>query len=202
LYVISTVIGGAGVSSEVIDVVDGFKYRVIAHILVPNTAIIHPSDIDVNPITNTIYWSNREANRIFVVDGLTNQIEKTLATNFTEGRSSKGLSVDYTSNLIYLVTEAFRSGAGNLLYVIDGSSNRIADSVLLDREPTGIVVNPGKSTIYITTTDKVIYALKGNRDAFLKQNNHVTQIEAAGIKARTWNRKQGIISSTLFVIRA
>jgi YVTN family beta-propeller protein len=187
-------------NSPVITVVNGSKNYVVTTIPVARLPV-EINALAINSKTNKIYWTSDRAGRVFVINGFTDQLEKTIVLNYTSYSlplpyPRYGLSVDYESNLIYLLTvspqelspHGLYSRAANLT-VIDGYSNRIIDTVKLDSmgivAPSDIAVNPVTHMIYfVASYDKVILVMRGDRNDFLNDKNQIAthKVERAGIK--------------------
>ena len=104
---------GGGVS-----VVDGATNALIA--IVPLGGA--PWDVDVNPLTNRVYVSQR-AGGVTVIDGATNAV---IANLPIEGLWD--VAVNPNTNRVY-VTDRF--GSGDRVLVIDGATNALIDAIFV-----------------------------------------------------------------------
>lgn len=100
------------------------------------------ADIAVNPETDMVYVTDYWNSTIYVIDGSTGRVAKTL-TGF--GASPTGVSVNPKTNTIYVTNNAI-----NTLTIIDGSSNEIVAELVTDENPAGVAVNPESGAIYVT----------------------------------------------------
>jgi hypothetical protein len=114
---------------QVFDVVNGSKNYAVTSIPIA----ISVSAIAVNSNTGKIYLADDGARGLLVINGK-NQWENPILVNYTSAQYSVyGLSVDDKSNLIYLMTVSQSPSVGANITVIDGYSDRIIDTVMLDK---------------------------------------------------------------------
>jgi YVTN family beta-propeller protein len=146
------------------------------------------SDIDVNLQTNKVYVTDDYARRIFVLDGETNEIVKTLVNNFTNYPSAR-LAVDNSTGLVYVLNthvignmEDDEIGQGKLS-VIDGATDNIVNYFMVEVSEE-LAVNPQTHMIYIlSTSPDIITVIEGKKDIVLTNTQHSSSgSEASGIK--------------------
>lgn len=100
----------------------------------------YPSDIAVNPETNTIYVSNSLSNSITVIDGNKDKIIKTIDV----GSTPTGISINPETNRVFVVNTGSYS-----ISVIDGSLNSKIGEVNVGDSPQDISID-NNGFIYVT----------------------------------------------------
>jgi DNA-binding beta-propeller fold protein YncE len=145
-----------------------------------------PSYEAVNPTTNTIYVSgSNEAgtnSTVSVIDGATNTVTATIvAGGYCAVCGSQGaIAVDPQTNRVYVAVERTQlysacgclTGAGGTLVVIDGSTNKIIDSINVISSPipglidsiADVAVDPNSNAVYVATSDGLV-VVNGSTDA-------------------------------------
>ncbi len=137
-----------------IGVLDAKTNRIIARINVGRL----PTQLGINPKTNTIYVSNFRDETVSVINGRTNQVIKTVKV----GRFPDNIGVNVRTNLIY-VTSAIGT-----IFVIDGKTNRIRTTIPVGGRPSRIVINELTNRIYVTNTiNNTVSVINGNTQAII-----------------------------------
>jgi YVTN family beta-propeller protein len=102
--------------------------------------------IALNPVTNRVYVVSQGAfggnGRLAVIDGATN----TLITSIVVGARSRALSVNATTNRIYVT-----NGNSNSVSVIDGVTNAVIATVPTGTFPDVIAINPVTNKVYVAS---------------------------------------------------
>jgi DNA-binding beta-propeller fold protein YncE len=137
-----------------------------------------PSYEAVNPATNTIYVSgstdNYANNTVWVIDGATN----TITANINAGGYCQSsliicptgpIAVNSGTNRIYWGRDRTEVGgefvSGGTLVVIDGSTNKIIDSInVTSSSIEDVAVNPNSDVVYVATSDGLV-VVNGSTDA-------------------------------------
>jgi YVTN family beta-propeller protein len=112
-------------------------------ISIKNESIQDPGlwDIAVNPNTNKLYVTGHLSNSVYVINGYTNQLIKTIPV----GLNPDGIAVDPNTNMIYVA-----NSASNTISVIDGTTEGIVRTIQVRGDnPRGIAVNPNTNLIYV-----------------------------------------------------
>lgn len=127
--------------SNTVSVINGSTNNVIKTIPVNN-----PTDIKANPVTNMIYVGSFESHSVSVIDGSTDTIVNTVSNIGPVW----GLGINPDTNLIY----AADYGNGNGIYVINGTTNTVAQKIPfagneIAHQPA---INPNTDMIYVPVT--------------------------------------------------
>ena len=111
-------------------------------------------EVDVNPITNTIYVIDFVGESVIVIDGETNAVVDTVNV----GGNPRFLSVNPATNSIYV------SGTpGKSVTVIDGETNTIVDIIEVELNSWSIEVNPVTNKVYVmSNSDEELVIIDGN----------------------------------------
>lgn len=115
-----------------------------------------PIAIAVNPNTNMIYAANFGSNNITVIDGRTNSTIATIAIKTPKFYPEivfhpDNIAVDTKTNMIYVTT-----ADGDLVYVIDGITNKIVSVIIISNDSSGEVgldVNQITGRIYVSSVN-------------------------------------------------
>lgn len=114
-----------------------------ASISIKNESMQDPRlwDIAINQITNKIYVTGHLSNSVYVIDGYTNQLIKTISV----GLNPDGIAVNPNTNMIYVA-----NSAANTISVINGARESVVRTIQVGGDnPRGIAVNPTTNLIYI-----------------------------------------------------
>jgi YVTN family beta-propeller protein len=112
-----------------------------------------PSDVVVNPNTNTIYVVESGSNTVSVISGTTNRVVDRIDVGSTPGY----IAVNPNTNTIYVASsdlDPYTSFAENgTVSVIDGTTNKVVRNITVGGDPTDIVVHPITNTIYVSSSN-------------------------------------------------
>jgi DNA-binding beta-propeller fold protein YncE len=100
----------------------------------------HPVGVAVNANTNKVYVTNYESGFVSVIDGFTNNIE-----NYDTIAASAIKAVNPNTNRVYATPLSTAASVS----VIDGSTNRLIDNVMLDNNPSDMAVNANTNRVYV-----------------------------------------------------
>ncbi len=103
-----------------------------------------PWDVLVNTAVNKIYIANRWANRVAILDGVTDSIVAWVGT----GIEPVMFALNQTNNKIYC-----NNLMGNSVTVIDGSTNSYLRTIQVGIRPIPILWNPLSNKIYVGNAD-------------------------------------------------
>lgn len=140
-------------SPRTVSVIDGTTNEVVAALDYSEYGTRSVQSIAVNTETNRVYvlLNNGPARQalVSVIDGASNEIESTfkvadLKPDYDVLESTRAIAVNSKTNEVYVTRD---SGA---LLVIDGSDNRVVNTVATGRMPNGIGVNEQTDMIYVS----------------------------------------------------
>jgi YVTN family beta-propeller protein len=103
-----------------------------------------PHLVDVNPMTNRVYTTDRVSNQVSVIDGSTNMVTARIPV----GGRPTGVAVNPNTNRIYVANQN-----SNNVSVIDGSTDQAIATVNVGNAPFGIAVNPNTNRIYVANSN-------------------------------------------------
>lgn len=112
-------------------------------ISIKNESIQDPRlwDIAINQNTNKVYVTGHLSNCVYVINGYTNKLIKTIAV----GLNPDGIAVNPNTNMIYMA-----NSAANTISVIDGTTESVVRTIQVRGDnPRGIAVNPNTNLIYV-----------------------------------------------------
>jgi YVTN family beta-propeller protein len=98
-----------------------------------------PLSVAVNAATDTVYATDFRNGEVAVIDGKT----ETVATLIPVGVDVDGIAVDQNSGVVYASTYVPAAGA---TWVIDGSSNHVADTI--GRGGVSVAIDQATGTVY------------------------------------------------------
>ena len=129
--------------------------------------------VAVNPVTNTIYVT-ASPNILFIVDGSSNTITKTIALPFPSPSFSlfasypSSVAVDPLSNRVYVVD-------GPYLYVLNGDSGAILAKVSFNVTPASVAVihNSQTNDLYVSSSSasngsSFLFVVSGSSDGLVE----------------------------------
>jgi len=97
--------------------------------------------IAINQNTNKVYVTGHFSNSVYVINGYTNQLIKTIPV----GLNPDGIAVNPNTNMIYVA-----NSAANTISVIDGTTESVVHTVQVRGDnPRGIAINPNTNLIYV-----------------------------------------------------
>jgi YVTN family beta-propeller protein len=96
--------------------------------------------IAVNPSTNTIYQTDFNNHLVYVFDGNTDTLTNTISA------SSGFITVNPNTNKVYT------SDGANSVNIIDGSTNKVVQTLQVGNSPWEISVNPNTNKIYVANS--------------------------------------------------
>src|SRR5919107_1068245 len=128
--------------SDSLYVIDGKTKTMVADISVDKNII----DLSINPQTNRIYVSDFDSNAVYIINGMANRIEASIAgpepPGIKVGKEPSDISINPQTNMIYV--DNLKSDS---LSVIDGKTNKVVDDIRI-KKPSGISTNPQTNMIY------------------------------------------------------
>ena len=128
--------------SDSLYVIDGKTKTMVADISVDKNII----DLSINPQTNRIYVSDFDSNAVYIINGMANRIEASIAgpepPGIKVGKEPSEISINPQTNMIYV--DNLKSDS---LSVIDGKTNKVVDDIRI-KKPSGISTNPQTNMIY------------------------------------------------------
>ena len=120
-----------------IHVIDGKTNSVIDKFRVGD----NQSDIDINPVTNRIYVSDKSHHSVFIIDGKTNEnIDNIRIREFP-----REIGINPVTNRIYMSNLVSTN-----INVINGETNQVIDTIDVENKPGRIAINPTTNRIYVT----------------------------------------------------
>ena len=125
-----------------ITVINGTTNSIVDNIQVGD----FPYGVAVNPLTNTIYVTNKNDKTVSVIDGSTDAVVSTIGV----GNQPADIAVNPNTGMIYVA-----NSYSNTVSVIDGTTNTVANTISLESEPFGIGVNPITNKVYVSTGDVI-----------------------------------------------
>jgi YVTN family beta-propeller protein len=121
-----------------------------------------PSDVAVNPNTNTIYVSSSdfdpdtrlaENGTVSIINGATNSILKKVRVN----GAPTSVAVHPNTNTIYVSSYDLdpdtRLAENGTVSIINGTTNGVVGSIAVGSRPTSVAVHPNTNTIYVSSSD-------------------------------------------------
>src|SRR2546427_8205380 len=120
-------------------IIDGSTDTVVGQINMAWTGQVFYG-IAVNPLTNTIYQTDFGNHVIYVFDGNTNSLTNTISA------SAGFIAVNPVTNKVYATDNA------NPVIIIDGSTNKVIQSLQVGNSPWGVSVNPNTNKIYVANS--------------------------------------------------
>ncbi|HYL67470.1 MAG TPA: fibronectin type III domain-containing protein [Nitrosopumilaceae archaeon] len=145
-------------------VIDGATNSVVSTIPLGG----QPWGVAVNTNTNKIYVTNRGSNSVFVIDGSTNKVTNTISLG---NYLPMYLAVNPSTNKIYVSAglQVCNPGpsecATHTVFVINGSSNSVANTIAVGYFPDGIAIIPNTNKIYVANYyDSDVSVIDGRSD--------------------------------------
>lgn len=136
----------ANQNSNDVSVIDGATNLEVARVPVET----FPTGVGVNPTTNRIYVSNYVSGTVSVIDGATNA---TNTVRLEPDALALGVGVNPNTNRIYVASD--RSEIDGV-FVIDGITQNVVNTIDVERTPVEIAVNNVTNTVYVTNQDQMI----------------------------------------------
>lgn len=140
----------ANSGDDTVSVIDAASRTVVGSIRVSG----EPSAVAVDPGTHTVFVQHFGFRQpgvayslesfVSVIDSSTRTVIATVPVGKLQG--SGGLAVDPTTHLVYVSNDF-----DDTLSVIDGKTYAVIDTVPVGAELTGVAVDPGTSSIYVST---------------------------------------------------
>jgi YVTN family beta-propeller protein len=113
---------------------------------------VWPTGIAVNPVANKVYVTNYTSGNLSVIDGATNSVNSvplTTGEGALGGGDPLGVAYNSVTNRVY-VLDWLPDGTTNNLYVLDGTTYKVAAQIPVGGSQTGVAVNTQTNTIYAT----------------------------------------------------
>jgi DNA-binding beta-propeller fold protein YncE len=124
-----------------------FAQHIIGHVSVGS----EPKGVAANPVTGDIYVANVLSGNISVL--LKNSVVATIPVNTLPGV----VALNSKTNRVYAAGCNFQTGAGSLVDVIDGATNKVIASIPLNHSCSigtqGIAVNSRTNRVYVSDYD-------------------------------------------------
>jgi YVTN family beta-propeller protein len=128
--------------SDSVYVIDAKTKTMVVDISVDKNII----DLSINPQTNMIYVSDFDSNAVYIINGMENRIEASIAgpepPGIKVGKEPSDISTNPQTNMIYV--DNLKSDS---LSVIDGKTNKVVDNIRI-KKPSDISINPQTNMIY------------------------------------------------------
>lgn len=148
----------SGFNSPVI-VINSITNEIVETIFIDN---LSKNNLDItvglNSVTNRIYVTASNTNKVFVIDGLSNQVIESINNvvpdelidneHITRTGQKGRIAINSISNKIYFAFD-------KVVTVIDGSTNEIDDFIQLNKNLSDIECNPETRRIYVAMEDSV-----------------------------------------------
>lgn len=136
-------------------VIDGQTQAVEDSITVPGNFTGLPSDIAVDPSTDTVYAATLRG--ITVIDGATNQVITTIAGTGGE------VAVDPATDTVYASQSGIKAPS---IAVIDGATNSVTTTIALPGKTgnVSIAVDTATNTVFASTLGGMLSAIDGATD--------------------------------------
>jgi len=180
-------------NSNSVSVIDGTTNTVTATIDVG----AHPNGVAVNSITNKLYVANSGDTTMSVIDGNTDTVSATV----TVGSDPNDVAVNPLTNMVYVTNYCgtVRTGCNppgqGTVSVIDGATNTVTNTVMVDDGPMFILVNQATNKIWVQNTCGTDLKCDFAEDS--KFMGTVTQIDGATLA--TSNANTGLGSAALAI---
>lgn len=123
-------------SGNLVSVIDLSTNRVIKQI---DTGYYNHM-IAVNEVTDRVYVTRTEYNRVTVINGATDAY----LTSVLVGSNPWGVAVNSKTNLIYVANTG-----SNTVSVINGATNAVIKTIAVQSRPVGIAVNEAANRVYV-----------------------------------------------------
>ena len=133
-------------AGQALAVIDGATGRTVAVIPMGRYARYYenPLGLAVDTRSNTVYATNPLEGTLYVVDGATNTVKRSLAL----GDEPTAVAVDTATGRAFVA----HAGRGSTkVSVIDGHAGAVVKSIRVAGSPRGIAVDPQGGTAYVTT---------------------------------------------------
>ena len=113
---------------------------------VPTTipGLSHPKGVAINPNTHMVYVTSRDDNRLYMIDGITLKVIKSVKT----GREPWGVAVSTVTNKVYV-----GNFASNDVWVFDGATLDVLppSPISVGRNPVTVKIDENRKRVYVTT---------------------------------------------------
>lgn len=170
---VTNIKGGGQLNPGFVSIIDGTTNNIITS----KTVGSDPRSVAVNPVTNRFYVSAAgDDPGLTVFDGVTNNVVATLSV----GVSASGIAVDTILNKVF-VANPFEGR----LYVIDGATNTIIDTISLPR-PIHMVIDSQAHRAYVsneadTSEGTIVSVIDTNTNTFIE--NVIVGVDALPIES-------------------
>jgi|SRR5690242_613028 YVTN family beta-propeller protein len=159
------------IGSNTVSVIDGSTNNVLSAIPVGSG----PWGVGINPNTNRIYIANTHNNTVSIIDGNTDSVVSTISLD-----SVSEIGVNPNTDKIYV------SGGSGVLYVINGTTNTIMDTIPVSSTAYGVGVNPSTDKIYVGNyRDGTVSVIDGNTDSVVATVPVGNEPEDIGVNPNT-----------------
>jgi len=108
---------------------------------------IAPAQAAYDPVNGYVYVTNNESFTVTAIDGATNKVVATIQTG---GLNPDGIAFDPANNCLY-VAEHGNGVGGDLISVINATSNTYVRGIGAIYSPTAVAYDPDNGNVYITT---------------------------------------------------
>jgi len=106
-----------------------------------------PASVALDPVNGYVYVTNNDSDSISVIDGASNSVLKTIPVG---GIHPDGIALDTANNCLY-VAEHGNGAGGDVVSVINATSNTDALDINAIYHPTGVVYDSLNGEVYVTT---------------------------------------------------
>lgn len=146
-----------------------------------------PNGVAVNPVTNTIYVTNEYNyetnlkpnwhNSVFVINGSTNSISKTITVGF----GPYGVSANSMTNKIYV-----SNYIDGTVSVIDGVTDNVVSTIQVGTHPVFVAVNPNTNLVYVANSDSnTVSVINGSTNALTSTISGFNNPEGIAVNPNT-----------------
>ncbi|MCL4544114.1 MAG: YncE family protein [Chloroflexi bacterium] len=147
-----------------------------------------PNGIAVDPSTNRVYVTNRDANTVSVIDGHTQRVIATVSV----GIAPSAIAVDSAIHRVYVAnTES------NMVTILDEATDAVVGTIPTGAHPGTIAVDPSNHTLYVGDDgDAAALRQTGNPTGTIRAFDDQT-----GLVRATQTLGSGPLASMLTVVR-
>jgi YVTN family beta-propeller protein len=110
----------------------------------------NPFGLAVNPVTNTVYASNPLDGFVYVIDGASNAVVRSVGV----GGEPTALAVNPKTGLVHVAT-------ARRVVAISGPTHAVARRFSVGGRPRGLAVDAARGVVYATTTRGAVVAIAG-----------------------------------------
>lgn len=179
-------------SAPRLDVIDMATDTLVTTITTPNST----AGVGVSPDGTKVYAGPSLTGAISFIDGTTNS----LVTSFASSNGSVSAFAFKSDGSVVYAT--FNANGTDLVYVIDTTMNTVIQSIVVPDDPTGIVISPDDSTLYvshdvstnqITIIDTATNTVTGSIPASMRDQYGALRITLDGGKLYTTDVNNSIV---------